>query len=80
MKSIKKLTASSTVDEVLLGWPHCISVFKNYGLKCLECPVSSMETLADVAKTYGLDLRKFLAQLSAVSGKAKMAKKPKSKQ
>jgi hybrid cluster-associated redox disulfide protein len=55
--------ATLTVDEVMRRWPQTLPVFVRLKLNCVGCDMAPFETLADVAKTYGLALGELLTQL-----------------
>lgn len=59
------LSADLTVDEVMRRWPRTLPVFVRLKLNCVGCDMAPFETLADIARTYDLDLPELLAQLEA---------------
>ncbi len=56
-----------TVDEVMRRWPPTMAVFVRHKLNCVGCDMAPFETIADVAKTYGLALDALLADLNAAA-------------
>ena len=41
--------------EVLRVCPAAARVLLDHGMRCVGCPFSAFETVADVARVYGLD-------------------------
>lgn len=60
------ITKDDNVYEVLDRYPQLAEVFEAYGLACVGCPGSSMETIADAAKGHSLDLEELLAKINSV--------------
>lgn len=55
-----------TVAETLERWPQTIPVFIHHGMACVGCTMAPFETLADVARIYGLELPWFLSELQQI--------------
>ena len=67
MKEEKKITKEMTISEVVQKYPKTFSVFINYGLHCIGCPMAvgeSSETIEEAAKVHHIDLKKFLKDLN----------------
>lgn len=47
-----------TADEIQRRWPATIPVFLRWKVACVGCPMAMFDTLADVARTYGLPLER----------------------
>ena len=64
-----QISPDMTVLDVVSRYDATQSVFKGYDKKAGECICcrSLFETLETVAEKYGLDLEKFMADLTAVS-------------
>ncbi len=61
--AVHPLTADLTAAEVLAHWPQTIHVFIRHKMACPGCPVTRLETLAEVTAIYGLNLDHFLNKL-----------------
>ena len=57
------LSAELTVASMLARWPQTISIFFGHRMDCVVCPIAHLATLDDVARIYGLDLKRFLGEL-----------------
>ena len=44
------------VSDIVEQYPHLVPVMMNYGLHCIGCGVSQMETLGEACLTHGLDV------------------------
>ena len=53
------------IEEILRRYPQTISVFRQFGLDCVQCQLSQHETLEHGAKVHGIDLRSLLADLNS---------------
>lgn len=53
-----------TIEEVLRRWPSTAGALRCAGLgDCVGCAMASFETVAEAARTYGLDARRVLVAL-----------------
>ena len=57
------LSAELTVAAMLSRWPQTIPYFFDHRMACVGCPIAHLATLDDVARIYGLDLKRFLGEL-----------------
>lgn len=57
-----------TVADLLKRWGQTASVFVNLRMACVGCPLSSFETLDNVAHVYGLPLEELLSELEKAIG------------
>ncbi len=55
--------ASLTVAEVMARWPRAGALFLRRGMACVGCAMAPFDTLREVAMVYGLDPRRFLAEV-----------------
>ncbi len=63
-----------TVAELLATCPQAVLVFTKHGMACVGCDLSSFDTLAMAAATYGLSWETFAAELAAVLSAAAACK------
>ena len=50
-----KITKTDNIEKVLIEHPEIAEVFLDYGLHCVGCPASGMDTLEKGDMTHGLD-------------------------
>lgn len=60
------LSPTLTVQQLFDHWPQTMNVFIRLRFACIGCAVAPFDTLADVAKNYGISPEELLAELSAV--------------
>lgn len=66
MKAKIKITKDTTINEVLNANPAYITILQGFGMHCLGCPMSRMETLEQAAEAHGFDLEMLLDKLKSV--------------
>ena len=60
-----KITKEMTINEVVGKYTKAVSVFTNYGLHCIGCPMAPSETIEEAVEVHpGLDLKKLLEDLN----------------
>lgn len=59
-----KITKDSIIADILKINENAIPVLMSYGMGCLGCPSSQMETLEQAAEIHGIDLEKLLLELN----------------
>lgn len=64
MVIMEKITKKTAIGEVLNKYPEAVSVFIEYGMHCVGCPMSAPETIEEAAKVHGIDLKKLLEDLN----------------
>lgn len=52
----KKITKDLTIGEVLKIDPNLEEVFMGFGMHCVSCPVSQMETIEEASAVHGVDV------------------------
>jgi hybrid cluster-associated redox disulfide protein len=58
-----------TVSDIMRRWPMTLSVFLDFRMLCIGCPIGIFHTPADVAEEHGIALELLLAELnSAIAG------------
>lgn len=60
-----KITENTKIGEVLKMNPNAVSILMSYGMGCLGCPSSQMETLGQAAAVHGIVLHELLEKLNA---------------
>ena len=60
----KELTKDMTIGEALRQNPNLEEVFLGFGMHCVACPVSQMETIEEAAAVHGLDVEFLLKKLN----------------
>jgi len=63
----RSITKEMKISEVVQKYPKTTSVFIDYGLHCIGCPMAageSSETIEQASKVHHIDLKKFLGDLN----------------
>lgn len=63
----RTITKEMKISEVVQKNPKTTSVFIDYGLHCIGCPMAageSSETIEEATKVHHIDLKKFLKDLN----------------
>jgi len=60
-----KITKDTLISEILKINPNAIPILMSFGMGCLGCPSSQMETLEEAAMVHGLDVNVLLEKLNA---------------
>lgn len=65
-KKAKKnvITKDMTIGEVLKISPDLAEVFMGFGMHCISCPVSQMETVEEAGAVHGVDIKFLLKKLN----------------
>ncbi len=58
------ITKDINIGELLRKKPDAARILMEFGMGCLGCPSSQMETLEDAAKVHGIDVEKILEKLN----------------
>lgn len=58
------LCAVTTVEEAMRRHPAILAVFLRHRMACIGCVMSPFMTLAEAARSHGLDEADFLAELA----------------
>lgn len=65
MKNSKKeYTKDMTIGEVLKQNPNLEEVFLGFGMHCVSCPVSQMETVEEASQVHGVDVEFLMKKLN----------------
>ena len=69
-----KITKDTTLAEIL-KFSKTGNILSKYNLPCLYCPMAAFEIgrlkIGEVAKAYGIDLKKLLSELNKARGGGK---------
>jgi len=57
-----------TIGEILKRSPGSAMILMGYGMGCLGCPASQMETLEEAAEVHGLDTDELIKALNRIGG------------
>lgn len=59
------ITQDMLIGEILRKKPEAASILMSFGMGCLGCPSSQMESLEQAAAVHGIDVNAILAKLNA---------------
>ena len=65
MKKKTTITKDMTIGEVLKVNEKLGEVFLGFGMHCLSCPVSQMETIEEASMVHGVDVEEVVKKLNA---------------
>ncbi len=54
-KTKKEITKDMTIGEILQQNPNLEEIFLGFGMHCVSCPVSQMETIEEASMVHGVD-------------------------
>lgn len=60
-----EVTKDMLIGELVRKKPEAIEVLMSFGMGCVGCPSSQMESLEEAAMVHGLELDKLIAALNA---------------
>lgn len=58
-----KITKDTLIGELVRNVPASIPVLMEYGMACVGCPSSQMETIEEAAMVHGLDFEHLMEDL-----------------
>ena len=58
------ITKDMTIMQVLQMDREVASIFMSYGLHCLGCPGSTMESIGDAGRVHGIDVDSLIQDLN----------------
>lgn len=64
MKKKKLITKDMTIGEVLSLDEKLSDIFMGFGMHCVSCPVSQMETIEEASEVHGIDTEFLLKKLN----------------
>ncbi|MDO5027571.1 MAG: DUF1858 domain-containing protein [Tissierellia bacterium] len=59
------ITKDMKINEVIRIKPRTLGTLMNFGLGCIGCPASQMETIEQAAAVHGLDLDYLIKALNS---------------
>lgn len=60
-----QITKDMVIGEILSAKPQSIGTLMSFGMGCIMCPSSQMETLEEAAMVHGIDVNTIVAALNA---------------
>ncbi len=60
-----KVTKDMLIGELIRNKPEAAEILMTFGMGCVGCPSSQMESLEEAAMVHGLDLEKLMKALNA---------------
>ena len=64
MSKKKTITKDMTIGEVLDINQNLAEVFMGFGMHCVSCPVSQMETVEEASQVHGIDIDFLIKKLN----------------
>lgn len=61
---MSKITKNTTIGEALKLCPNAETILQGFGMHCVHCPMSQMETLEEAAQVHDIDLELMLEKLN----------------
>lgn len=59
-----EVTKDMLIGELIRKKPEAVEVLMSFGMGCVGCPSSQMESLEEAAMVHGLDLSKLMEALN----------------
>lgn len=60
-----EITKDMLIGEIIRQKPEAVEILIRFGMGCVGCPSSQMESLEEAAMVHGLDLDELLKALNA---------------
>ena len=60
-----EVTKDMLIGELIRKKPDVVEVLMSFGMGCVGCPTSQMESLEEAAVVHGIDLEQLLKALNA---------------
>lgn len=64
MSKKKTITKDMTIGEVLDINQNLAEIFMGFGMHCVSCPVSQMETVEEASQVHGIDIDFLIKKLN----------------
>ena len=64
MKNKQKITKDMTIGQIIEMDENLGEVFLGFGMHCISCPVSQMETVEQASQVHGVDVEFLLKKLN----------------
>lgn len=65
-----KVTKDTVIGQILQDKPESIGTLMSFGMGCVMCPASQMETLEEASMVHGLDVNLIVDALNKEEEKA----------
>lgn len=59
-----EITRDMLIGDVIREHPEAVQTLFNFGLSCIGCPASQMESLEEACMVHGLDIDNLLKELN----------------
>ena len=59
-----KISKEMTIGDVVMEYPEAVEVLMSFGMGCVGCPASQMETLEEAAMVHGFEVEELLSALN----------------
>ena len=59
-----KITKSTTIGEALKLNPNAEEILQGFGMHCVHCPMSQMESLEEASAVHGIDIDLMVSKLN----------------
>ena len=59
-----KITKATTIGEALNLNPNAETILQGFGLHCVHCPMSQMESLEEASAVHGIDVKLLVEKLN----------------
>lgn len=66
-----KITKDTVIGEILQDKPETIGTLMSFGMGCVMCPASQMETLEEASMVHGLDVNALVDALNKTEEESK---------
>lgn len=60
-----EITKDTKIAELIRDKPESVDILLQFGMGCIGCPASQMESLEEAASVHGLNLTQLLKALNA---------------
>ncbi len=64
MKKKQTITKNMTIGEALAINENLAEIFLGFGMHCISCPVSQMETIEEASMVHGVDVDFLIKKLN----------------
>lgn len=59
-----KITRETTIGEALKINPNAEAILQGFGMHCVHCPMSQMESLQEAGAVHGIDVELMIEKLN----------------
>ena len=60
-----EITKDMLIGEIIRNKPEAVDILLRFGLGCIGCPASQMESLEEAAMVHGIEVNELLKALNA---------------